>query len=429
MTYKFLLPRSYEPSAFLTTPRLGMRADEARWFITTIIRKMVYRDVDVRGYARLHWDVLRRVMSKGTLAEIIKAHVAGGMVETSPYRAGKRSRGYRLTHHYLSDRHVRVPATDPRVIERLEREHDRLAQRQRGLRKPIHDALDAAQRGLTITPMADQILATLPPGTRLCQDVLVGNIRRRTFRFYVSSTGRCFNALTGLKRELRTAVLLDGEPLGSIDLSCAQPALLALYIWLLIPSSGPNSRDTYKECLLRSCPWLPRLCCDEAVEPAVFKTFLWFRDLVCSGSFYDELARLCGLGRDEAKHRSLVDVLAKDGSYPSEVEDVFSATFPGVYRVVREVNRSDHANLIRLLQRLESWLVIETVAPHLVESVPIVTVHDCIFCRVYDLPLVEQAFRETFMEIGFSLALKRETWHGPSYTGAIQLVDSLLLSV
>ena len=68
---------------------------------------------------------------------------------------------------------------------------------------PIHHALDAEQRQLTIDAAADGILDALPDHTRLCQDVLVGRLRRREYRFYVGTTGSCFNAITGLKRELR----------------------------------------------------------------------------------------------------------------------------------------------------------------------------------------------------------------------------------
>ena len=85
-------------------------------------------------------------------------------------------------------------------------------------------------RQLTIDPAADTILATLPEHTRLCQDVLVSRVRHREFPFSVSSTGRAFNSVTGLKRELRPTLRLGGEPIGGVDIVCAQPALLALEI-------------------------------------------------------------------------------------------------------------------------------------------------------------------------------------------------------
>jgi hypothetical protein len=108
------------------------------------------------------------------------------------------------------------------------------------------------------------------------------------------------------------------------------------------------------------------------------------------------------------------DVLAKKGNYPArEVESAFRKAFPSILRFVRWVNREDHGNLIRLLQRLEAWLVIEQVAPRLVKRCPIVTLHDVVFCRAGDLALVESAFHETFEEVGFAMKLKSEHW-GPS---------------
>lgn len=75
-----------------------------------------------------------------------------------------------------------------------------------------------------------------------------------------------------------------------------------------------------------------------------------------------------GLERDAVKLKFLRDVLAKKGRYPSEVEAAFGRAFPNVYRVIRQVNRHDHGELIRLLQRAESWLVIEQVAPRRLET-------------------------------------------------------------
>jgi hypothetical protein len=64
--------------------------------------------------------------------------------------------------------------------------------------------------------------------------------------------------------------------------------------------------------------------------------------------------------------------------------------------------------LIRRLQRLESWLVVETVAPRLVGRVPVVTLHDAIFSTRHCLATVEAAFNEVFAEIGCRLSLKLE---------------------
>ena len=114
------------------------------------------------------------------------------------------------------------------------------------------------------------------------------------------------------------------------------------------------------------------------------------------------------MDRDSVKKRFLVDVLAKKGSYPSGVEQALGEKFPSVLKAIREINRGSHCNLIRLLQRAESWLVVERISPELVERIPIVTLHDAIFGRERDLGAVEEAFNEVLEEIGWKLALKIE---------------------
>ena len=184
-------------------------------------------------------------MSQRRVAEVVKA-LENGAIETFGYSHGVKSKGYRLAKRFLGDCHIRRPATDTRLIERIERERDKQkANEQKTRWKPIHYWLNEQQRHLAIQSDADAILGELPYHTRLCQSVLVGNIRRREYPFSVSTTGRCFNAITGLKRELRTALRIDGEHVGSLDIRCAQPALLALLNDSQFPSNGVNTLQAY----------------------------------------------------------------------------------------------------------------------------------------------------------------------------------------
>jgi hypothetical protein len=402
--YTLILPRSFAPSEFLPA-RLLTRADDARWLVFTILRKTANRDTDPWGYVRLDSQILRRVMDSHTAVETIRA-LKGGAIETAPYYAGVRCMGYRLASRYLGDRSVRLSVTDPRLLDRIERERQRLdADDPQARWKPVHHQLDAEQRALTIDGSADAILAALPAHARLCQDVLVTNLRRREFSFSVGSTGRVFNSITGLKRELRHALRIGGESLGSVDIRCAQPGLLAFALTQFSPPNVPKSRSTYKHtadpgpCPLPPCPWVPWPSSPD---------LLVFGKLATSGGLYETLMARTGLDRDSVKLAFLRDVLAKRGRYPSPVEQAFRAEFPTVYRFVRLVNRRDHAELIRHLQRLESWLVVERVSPRLLGRVPVVTLHDAIYSTRYNLPTIEGAFGEAFDEIGFRLALKRE---------------------
>jgi hypothetical protein len=411
-----------------------MRADDARWLISLILVKTANRDTDPWGLVRLDSQILRRVMYKHDATDVIRALEHGGAIETAAYCTGVKCKGYRLAKRYLGDRCVRMPVTDPRLLGSIERERQRLdAEEQQARWKPIHYRLNVEQRCLTIDDAADVILAGLPDHARLCQDVLVGNIRRREFPFSVGTTRRVFNAITGLKRDLRPALRIGGEPLGSVDIRCAQPGLLAIVFTSQNPPSVPKPRATYKHEAaagpsLHSCP-LPPLVLSSLIEESPLQAapgrdappllallsssfgasdVADFCELASSGTLYERLVALSGLERDAVKLAFLRDVLAKRGHYPSAVENAFRAEFPSVHRAIRYINRRDHGELIRLLQRMESWLVVENVSPRLVGRVPCITLHDAIYSTHGNLAAVETAFKETFDELGCRLALKVE---------------------
>ena len=411
MRVTFDLPRSFDPTEYLTGP-LALKADYGRWLVSAVLRKMALGGRDEWGLARLHSDVLYRVLGNGA-GKIVQALETGQVIETTPYRGGVKTRGYRLALRFLDDRCVRVPCTNPVLRERLLRERERMesaaeAARTRWL--PIHHTLNAEQHALSIDGrLADEILDTLPAHTTLCQSVLVADLRRRAFRFSVGSTGRVFNAISSLKRELRGAVRLAGEPTGCVDLVNSQPALLAVEMLLQNPTNGVKGAETYRDTGADSLPSLP--CSALPFVPASL-----FPSLALNGHLYEFLAQRTGLSRDVVKLALLRDVLAKKGRYPSQVENVFRREFPEVYAFVRRINHHDHAELIRLLQRRESWLVIHQVTPRLIGRVPVVTLHDAVYSKVDKLPMVETAFNDTFDAIGFRMSLKREV---PSERGAM----------
>ena len=118
MGVKFTLPRSFYPLDVLP-PGLFMRADDARYLVSEIVRKAAARDTDVWGFARLHHAILNRVIENRTRAKIVRALVEGGVIETAPHFPGVKSKGYKLTDRFLQDTSVVVPATDPKLIRRI----------------------------------------------------------------------------------------------------------------------------------------------------------------------------------------------------------------------------------------------------------------------------------------------------------------------
>ncbi|MBU4270585.1 MAG: hypothetical protein KKE86_12245 [Planctomycetes bacterium] len=422
----FRVPASFDASTVLPL-HLQRRGDDARWFLDTIVRKMAHNETDDYGYARLHCAIIRRVMSRRDHPAVVRCLVDGKWIDApAPYCVGIKSKGYRLGSGHLDERCRLVPAEDPHIIARIHREWERMRAEQMNRWLPIHQELCRVQQALTILPEADAVLDGLRDDTRLCQHVLVENIRSQDFAFTLSSTGRVFNAITGLKRELRKTLRLAGETIGGVDICCTQPALLAVLMGGILNQNVPTyiqsavGRPLFIPSpvpLLCRAPTLLGLPSSWKCGPQPGADFDFFRSLVLDGSLYDHLVSLCsGAGiflappeRESVKKAVLRDFLAKRGCYPCAFEDAFRTAFPSVHRFVRWVNREDHATLIRLLQRFESWLVIESVAPRLIGRIPVITLHDAIYSRARDIQVVEDAFAETFCDLGISLRVKAET--------------------
>jgi hypothetical protein len=388
---------------------MWLHADAARYLVSTIIHKQACREVDEAGDAHLKAKYLRNVMGD-QYARIMKSLTSGRdpVLHMSGYSPGAYSRGFRLDERFMDDELRYCRPVNPIIRDRLATVYAQSAEEQRRRWLPIDYTLRQMQRRLRVTSDAEAIIGGLKLGARLGQRMLAENIRRGWPNYKVSPYGRRFNGLTGIKREIRSSCLrLDGAPLANVDLRCAQPALLALFMEIVqrarkTPAIGLKGATSYKDHLL------PPLI--------LFATDLHglnlprpdsaFRRLVCEGDLYCELASYSGLDRDECKVPFMKHVLAKNGLYHSQFEDDFRHRFPSVHRFVRLMNRRDHANLIRILQRLEAWLVVETVALRLVDRIPIVTLHDAIYCRQGDETTVEAAFRQVFSELDFAIGLK-----------------------
>ena len=70
----------------------------------------------------------------------------------------------------------------------------------------------------------------------------------------------------------------------------------------------------------------------------------------------------------------------------------------------------EHWRLIRILQRLESWLVIEQVCARFADQHPrefIITLHDAVYVRPTALDMLTTSFHNVFRMLQFHMSLKR----------------------
>lgn len=449
----FTVPESFDAREFLRTPELCRRADDARYFISLILRKLAQQHADRHGWVRLQATHLRSVMEFHRYHAVIDALLEGGAVVRAPYKKGVESFGYQLAERFEDDKHVRVAATDPRLIDRLKAHHEQAAVESRSRMKPVHHALAKQQHRLSIHgDEAREVLSGLPPRCNRndVQGILIADIENCQFHLNVGQYGRVSNNISSLKRELRDSLHVNGLPLCNVDLSCAQPGFTAKLI----------REDTAQHHVQQDQPIKDRRTNQRQQERTTETNqeqegnrerqpvreydvqnlqssvhyraadLALFEDLVQTGELYRYLLyELQNVGiiysREKLKRTFLCDVLAKkkvrtrDGrgvEYRSEVENMFRRLFPTVYRFIREFNGDgwEHENLIRELQRQESAFVIETVAADLVKRYPntfFITLHDAIFSAERDIPKVLAAFEAGFDLIDFWLNLKVSPMH------------------
>ena len=416
MACSFVNPASFEPREFLKSLALARRLDDARYFVSLIHTKLARRDVDHLGVVRLHAKHLKNIMRGSTYAAVVESLLDGGAIERFPYSVGERSFGFRLASRFVNDKHVRIQATDNRLIRRLQRFHDQAAAERDARMKPVHRALARQQYRLRIDgEAARQTLASLPATCNPfdTQGVLIEDIERHEFHLNVGQYGRVSNNITSLKRELRQNLNVNGQPLGCVDLACAQPALLAKLI------ANSNNRGEGEE--RQGTGGRGKRTGSSKHSSSIYDSRFGhdgdvnlFTALVQSGVFYEFMVERLqgdGIGRDEVKHRILVDVIAKRGRYPSAVENEFRRLFPTVHAFIRRTNREDHANLIRELQRAESSFVIDAVAAELTERHPrlfVVSLHDALYTTAGNVPRVERAFQRAFQMTGFPMRLNAD---------------------
>ena len=430
-------PRVWIPSG-IDVEQFGLRADGARWLLGTIFRKNMYGQCDAEDFARLDSRILSDVLGKRAWPVLRDGLVKSDVVETSPHVAGLRCRGYRLAEIGDEDPQ-RWLLVEPGLVERLHKRRVEYQRAQDARLLPVHYRLRDIQKLLTVTDDIDMAIDGLPNvRTRAIQRALVSAIREQRPGFTVGTTGRVFDGITGMKRELRQYVRLDGDPIRGVDIRSAQPALLAELLRgtkqaadIKYPSTELKGVSTCSMYLLLSVSF-SRLQVDQCHPTWLFQFFERlpllgrllesdvddFCDAVHAGRLYETLLALCDEAgvkiaskwdrRDWAKRQFVAQILnATPADRYRPLLRAVRQRWPSLVQFIWAVNAKSRA-LVRVLQRCESALVIENVAKRLVPRIPVVPVHDAIYCRASDIGIVRAVFTETFDELRLPFQTKDE---------------------
>ena len=212
----------------------------------------------------------------------------------------------------------------------------------------------------------------------------------KSVRLSVGRTGRLYHPISTLKGCIRSRILYrtpegDDVRVRAFDIKASQPTFLAALMMYASGLESWPSMFTNKDSVLRAKKF--GISTDVSVdidpeEAARLKGIVEERDM------YDFLRCRCESltgwkpSRPNTKVSFLRDVAAKKGNYsPREIEKTFLTEFPSISNAIKQINTGDHSRLIRLLQWLESEVVINYMWKRLVWETKCAafTVHDCFY--------------------------------------------------
>ena len=247
---------------------------------------------------------------------------------------------------------------------------------------------------------------------------------------------RLHSTLSNLKSEIRNCISYRGRKLVSIDIKNSQPYLsvgiLNNYFW-----QPPDYSIYCKEACINKI--------SKSIKPIVFKSDKCFnsfimlcksaanqsgsdlhryKTLVEQGRFYEylseEIGKELGIGYSNRRKvkAAVFQVLFTDNRFLGQEEakpkKVFKTLFPTVYDLFAQIKKSDKTSLPRLLQRLESHLMLLVITKRIAKEqpkLPIFTIHDSIITTVGNEGYVQKIVEEELKAaIGITPKLSIEFW-------------------
>jgi hypothetical protein len=277
--------------------------------------------------------------------------------------------------------------------------------------------------------------------------------RQEYYLLHDDNVYRFHSNLTNMRSVIRNAVTYDGQKLISIDIKNSQPYLSTLLLskkfWITaknqpkndafmsicfdepqIPiSKGFNCINGYKTDSINISNINIQqkdsyIMLGEMEKALLQQGFEHYIQLVVNGKLYEYLEEVflkelgvCYANRKEVK-AAVFQVLFTDNRYlgqeDAKPKKLFKQLFPEVYEVFAKIKSKDKSLLPRLLQSIESYLIVDVISKRIATeypNAPIFTIHDSIASTSEYVDAVEQIIQEELTNaIGYAPTLQRDYW-------------------
>ncbi len=230
--------------------------------------------------------------------------------------------------------------------------------------------------------------------------------------------GRLHSTLTAIPRRVRHLLRIDDDSdLTVLDVRSCQPLLLGH----LFRTKNLPTFDGYRSglCVRVTCDdddgWLDQCQSGKLVE--TLRAFVRDMpgDVIARYSDrygHERTSNLKTCSDRVFKQNILVPFFHRqEVTERHPVFEIIARHYPGIAEIVRTVKQDDHRCLARLLQSMESSLMIDALGERLAKfapNEPIGTIHDAIVCKTAFAQMAEEHLIAVFQEIGLNPSVKKE---------------------
>lgn len=440
------VPTGLDLSRWLTSKEMKRYGDRIRFVLHYLyLRGCVFASVKKqRGWVVVHSKRWKEALSTNEYCHSLHLAEACGLIEidevfcpAGPQHNGRAKR-YRLTKRYRCSSFERVQVTSTRLLRYLHKQSKRSERHTAGWQE-VHYHLAKNLDRVRVPRNAGNFQNK---ASKQACDVINGGVNG-FFEPKICKYGRFHSILSNCPKEVREHWELDGQRLVEVDIANCQPLLLAWLINRLMEGNSEvnnalslkdinntdNNQHLYKTHYYIS--YVSRKSVPTIIKPLTRKD-LGRSDaakllVYCeNGEFYDFFVNKSGRTREEVKEGLLIELYntwsdedrtQREGRKRARRRTpmflpILNREFPTAYDICRQIKKGDYANLPQLMQRIESYVLIENVCDRLMREypeLPIVTVHDAVFTIPSDVETVRRVIREVFAELlGVGVRFKGE---------------------
>jgi hypothetical protein len=430
------------------------------YFLSLLTPDNYYGDKFKDGFITLSTKVLEKTIGKGRPTEIIKILRDKNVIEIRSYRVGHYSRGYRYSEEYQNVKPITIDFSD-RINDRLskyfkqngEYGFNRTSQKEYS---HIFTQFDPHKHKLGFD--SDRVHAFIKSlGNTLIQKssklrtyeyqtlesifnyfgrivLIIDDIENSRYHLSISPTNHRFHSnLTSLPKIIRHFLLIDRSPIGEVDIMSSQPYILSTILndpFYNSMGKGYNLHNIYEELEKEMKSSLktvipsnkkenPHYVLGTYLGQKQFESIVEFSQYDFTSDFYEHLlnkglsshpefihsSKVFEKGREYIKKYFIRNLFNKNENERGRnlVGELIKRTYPGLLTYSDDVNYYYPTNnLPLLLQRIESYLVLNRVCKYIHlnhPTVPFFTIHDCIITTHSNIKLVKDVSYELISKI------------------------------